>query len=400
MNQRMLLTGVWLCLGASVSAQSYVTSPSGYLSTSGGGHSDRFGTGSISHRHQLIDGNFRSVPMMLKGISFRADNHDYRAFDGLGRSWSNVTLSMARSDFDKVMRSGTDFSTTPTSTPTLVFRGSVTWPTMSGNPGNPAPWGGVRGEYSFPFGSGGTASTWAHTGAEDILADFSFSGCTLANRGPLGMHAYYLDGNASVAYAYAEATLHGPSGSQGGCADPSVPTTSGPQGAMNTFELQVFGPYNPPPYANIMVADSYAVWTAPNAPVVHAYAFNGSAAGWAFPGVSCQKLYLDPAAIFAIAVAMADSNSRSRAVPVNPSGAIPGSFPVTPQLMGVDLWNQCAWNDSRSGAVRLTRAMQIRLPVVDVSSRNAALYESVPNGVHGPRADNDIPCIPLLRYER
>ena len=375
MNKFLLASSI-LALGATSFAQSYVTSPTGYLSTSGESYAYYFGYG-VDHRHQMMDGNFKNSLMVIKDISYRADNRSsFSSYMGMGRTWKNVDLHMATCNYDNSMASGVGgiFTLNATSTPTHVFSGSVTWPTLSAG-GNPSPWGGASGEYSFPFGTGGTTSSWIHIGTDDILADYNFEGGSFVNgyTTTYGL-TYYLDAVANSSYTYAYGTYYGLYSNSGGCADSKTTYTRGAY--QYAYFYAYSNSYGTVSYKNKMRMYSYSYYTGASAPVIHAWALGGSSTGTNFPGVTCQKLFINPAliAIMATGTASASASYYSGTVyPINPGGY--GLFPIVTAAFGVQLWNQAAWADTGNGALKLTRGATLKVPTLNVGIKNAAAYQ-------------------------
>ncbi len=130
-------------------AQTQRTCPKGFESREGPISTNRLGR-HADPRQQFADGDCRGTPITISRVDYRLDLQFYTSTsEGMGRSWTNVTLNLASTDTSKMTAT---FSANILSTPTTVFNKAVTWKTTSGNhyTGLPksAKWGDVA---SFPF---------------------------------------------------------------------------------------------------------------------------------------------------------------------------------------------------------------------------------------------------------
>jgi len=285
---------------------------------------------------------------------------------GMGRDWTSVTLKAADCDIAKISET---FSNNYTSTPTQVYRGAISWPTITGRPAkSPASWGGQKGEYRFPF-----ATPWIYVGVRDICLDYDFSGGTLANQAPWAsskMVSYYLDGYSNITHAQAKQTSHGRGSAQGGCIDSA---TTGAFGAYGYLDARSYGPtYQIPHFRNQHEIYSRSYRTAPGKPVVHVVGLGGTSLGTGFPGINCNRLHLDlskPAVYF-----FRTADQTSSAYTYNSIGM----FPYTEAAEGLPLWWQAAWDDSSTGQLHLTRAVETFIPAVPKLVQRKVLFQTDP----------------------
>jgi hypothetical protein len=325
-------------------------------------------------RLQAVDGQFRQRLMLITEVSYRLDQRNYAAnatSAGVGRTWSNVTLAMSGSDYD---RFGATFSTNGSNTPTRVFSGSMTWADMIGMPiADPAPWGSHG--HAFPF-----TSPWFHAGTEDILFDYVFTGGTLANSATWGGTTsvrYYLDGYYSAYFALGAQVDHPPSPGQTNppfCMDSafSSSTNAARNDIQGIFLYNGDHPSRPD--------EVYLQWrsfnTAPSAPVINALAFAGLPTGVAI-GAACNSLYLDTTMPHILIPQTAASSGTS------PFITLGARF--VPSMGGLSLWFQSAWADSATSRFSLTTATERTVPssIPPRGPRRQTLYSSDPNAVSG-----------------
>ena len=98
----------------------------------------------------------------------------------------------------------------------------------------------------------------------------------------------------------------------------------------------------------------------------------GTSLGRVFPGISCNNLYLDLSqpAIFYFKTA----DKSSAAYTYNSAGL----FPYTKAAEGLPLWWQAGWEDSSSGQLRFTRAVQTSIPEVPPLVIQRVLFQTDP----------------------
>jgi hypothetical protein len=310
---------------ASLAAQPTLTSPTGFLARDANGFAGP--RVSSNGRWMILDGETGIAPSLLKEVSFRPDYREHAAGTGLGRLWSNVSLDISEADARRPSRT---FSSNPVTQPLRVFSGVVVWPDMLGVPAtNPPAWGGANGGLTFPF-----TTPWSYTATADICLDFGFTGGLIIGGGapawpPVMSFPYFLDG------VFADG-LSGVLTSYGtrGCRDTGA--------AAGGWAMVVTG-YG----AGWQTIATVSHATAPNAPVVHALGLGGRPTGAAFPGVACERLFVDPTAptLYFFQRTIGDYAFTTLA------------FPNVPGSNGTPMWFQAAWNDSATGQLKLTDAM-------------------------------------------
>ncbi len=376
---RSLYAGAALTLCSGLLAQDYLTSPPGFLSTEGrSSRSSPLGPYQDS-RIMLFDGELRGRSLSLKELGFRHESGYVHISHG--RSWTNVTLSISNCDMSQLSKT---FSANPTTSPATVFSSSITWPTVTGIPPiSPAPW-----SMRFPF-----STPWIYSGSQDICLDFGFVGGSMSNGKDWGYDSYYLDSH-SVRSTYGEQTYHGKWGYFGGCVDSVFVFPIGASFSISATS-QAGSNYES---AHHLIR-SWSGNTAPYRPVVHAMGLVGRAAGFALPGVTCNKLYLDPTQPFLLTMGTGDREGHSGSL--HPTGTPGGYLTPAPWTAGLKLWGQAAWNDSRTGAVKLTNGIETEIPPIPRRARHDYLYSSYSSTAtegSGLRADSNSNAITRYGY--
>ncbi|MCB9869631.1 MAG: hypothetical protein H6837_07220 [Planctomycetes bacterium] len=233
--------------------------------------------------------------MTISEVRFRADYRSHTTSTGPGKSWSNVILSCGKGDFDSF---GSTFASNRQSTLTMCFSGSVTWPTLSGNPPtSPDVWGGSTGAYRFPF-----TTNYAHDGTADLLMEYEFAGGTLANNlawGTTTSRTYYLDsfGLATDA-ALPQTTAYIPStrldnnsaGVTTRCNDGEHGTTTSGS-YIFASAIAYGGKYGVLNYQNKVVFYHYSYFTGYETPTIHAISSAKNDTGVDL-NTGCNKLHL------------------------------------------------------------------------------------------------------------
>jgi hypothetical protein len=350
-------------LGSIVGAQSLpVASPGSYLSHEGESCADGFGY-LAAYRHMMFDGEIRGRARILKEIRLREDyrNHNF----SVGRIWSSVTLDVSTCDLDKASAT---FTANPTSTPARMFSGLVVWPSLGGIPNRlPATFGGRTGALRFPFSSG-----WVFSGTTDVCLDFVFTGGVLASQNAWTKTSgwYQLDGYGRGWRNPSWMVLYGD-----GCRD-----SSWSLGGVVVLDSATHGPGDPrPTFRNKHVLRSQSFGTARARPVVHAVSVRGTTTGVVFPGLTCEKLFLDLSTPTQYLHLIADVRSSFASSPLV-------MIPFNPLAVGAELWAQAAWRDSQTNRLRLSRASRTAIVGLPRRYRRAALLGTA-NGTTGPVAD-------------
>jgi hypothetical protein len=361
-----LLVGVVLCTGISLAAQTGVSAPVYIDKQEGTGHSVWLGR-HPDMRHQIIEGEFRNRSFTIRELAVRLDT---RELNEQGRSWTQVSISMGVTDINKVTNV---FTTNVIGGLTTVFQAKVDWPTVTGfpKPYKPTLWGDLSGKLRYPF-----KKPWQHTGKLDYLTEFVFQGGTMANNAPwtqFQYHEYHLDGDAMTTMNHQAITAQVPPTSS--CVDPGNLPTSPGQGARLTFTGQVFASTYPnATWANRLVVSFGSLYTAPNAPVIHAIGVAGNSTGISVPA-DCNKLYVDlrqPWSAYFL------KTTVKRGVAISPSTIV--TMHWIPSLSGLEFWGQSAWTNSKTGNFALSQAGRLivpaRQPIMTLPNRLSTLAVS------------------------
>jgi hypothetical protein len=343
--QRILLAGLSLALASTVTAQG-LSQPKGYETTSGGWYSYYAGMYADGRLQFGYGGHQGSGTLqVVTRLQFRRET--YAGTSNYGRTWSNVSLTVADMDFTKRTDTWTDNQISPVQ----VFSASCSWPDTLGKP-TVAPWGSFSGSANdhgdFPF-----KSTWIHNGKWGFSADFEYSGGVLANNGTWGTAAnlYYHDGIAA-ANTSTEAT--GTIWGNTACvytgqttaaywdtwlfADHVPPASSG----NKQFRWQFYTYYNAKSSKNCIGLIS----------VFGNSTGFGTLAG--SKGPSCEQLFIDPSKPFFVwpHVTDADGHWFSQFF----------TAPFTSAWVGASIWSQSVADDSAAGDLQMSRAVEEKVP--------------------------------------
>jgi hypothetical protein len=384
-------------VGTPVAAQStYFFSPQRLAATEGDNACYLFGSWQKA-RHQLVDGENRGTAAQLKAVAFRLDYRSHTSWTtAIGRSWSNVTVDLSDGDLDKMTNV---FTLNTLSTPTRVFSGAVTWPDYNGTPlSRPTLWGGISNSYRVPF-----RTNWNYTGRLDIVSDWQFVGGQLANRSTwtTASTGYWLDSyedpdepRVGTYRPIPKNRLNNNSpGVTGRCND-SFFGSQGIGSHANIF-ARAYGPSTSQTnWRDKLLIWSSSYYTAPGAPVIHAWAFASHDIGFGL-STGCNNLHLLGLQLY-----------FPHAVPPsskNPTGYVRAQ-PIITDWVGVmsslRVVLQAGWADSVTGQFRLSQAHEVILPQdrPPPLPRRGALYEEPTSPVRGP--DQSYIMNPAMRYER
>jgi hypothetical protein len=310
-------------------------------------------------RYQTVDGETRGRSATLREIALRLDYRGHTSDTAAGRRFGRVTIDLCDGDLNTF---GASFTANQKSTPARVFSSSVTWPQQNGFPlATPAVWGGNAGEYTFPF-----TVTWLAAGTRDILSDWTFAGGTLLNSTnwpPTSPLSYYFDSygdpiNTTVATyrSIPDPRLNNTSaGVTGRCNDSAWGAVA--SGAYGYLWATVHGRWAAnTQYRNKLVMYSSSYFTAPNAPVLHAWGFGTNAIGVDI-GTGCNRLHINgPMFLQSFMVAPASVYNNGY------SGYSPLAWPWLSAFANLKVTMQAAWTDSTTGGLGLTQAREATLP--------------------------------------
>lgn len=336
--KQVLLASTVLLLSVPGPAQIYTYSPSATLaSREGSGSCTSFGSRQSS-RTQFLDGNLRGSAMTIKEVAFRPEGMGarYLPSGGMGRSWSSVVVRMAETDHLNYSRT---FSQNFLTTPTIVFQSTVTWPTLSEYVVNlPEPFS-IR----FPF-----RTNYSYSGQRDACVDFTFHGGTLANNATwssVDPKRYDMD---SYSYGNSTGWPSHPLRVGSGCKD-SGSTTKG------------FGWCNSQTTANAThpirhFIDCAGFLLGANTPAVMLLGTGIAFAGIPFPGVTCDRLFVDPSKPM---VLHAGTTNGAGNVSFSPMALI---IPHQPAYLGQEFVFQVGWNDTKTRQLKLSSGSRAGIP--------------------------------------
>lgn len=373
----------FLLLSSAAAAQTYSYSPSRYATQPGGSVHNQFGS-SPAGRCMFMDGDFRGLPMGIKEIAFRPSwsssaallSPDKRPGYFAARSWSQMTLRMSRCD---ATAAEATFSANPTSPPTTVFQGAMSWPEF----------GQFTSARPLPFSiKVPLRATWQHTGTEDICMDFQYSGGVLSGSTPWSEHTQYPLGAFSQGRFAISGARAGLSASARGCVD-SAPGNSWGR-ASSSVNIWAYSPQHPIPSYRGQYSVSVGAMGVEGS-VILAAGLNGRFRGVPFPGVTCNELYLDPAMPWITLSKTAQRQMVSHSFPSQRHFAT---------LVGLGIWSQSAWLDSVTGELKLSAAGLALIPdlPLDPSPIRVHVFTDDPTQATGVGYAGALQ--PVLRYAR
>ncbi len=359
--KKQAICGLALAIAAPLGAQNVIYSPKDLASTEGQYYAYYFFRYSAP-RWQLVDGENRGKAAVISSLSMRLDGtYNYNTSYGMGRTWSNVSLTISEGDFDKF---STTFASNATTTPTSVFSATWSLPSVTGvqSPA-PQPWGGKSGELKIPF-----TSTWVYTGQKDILTDWTYSGGVLANAASWATTTsryYMIDSYGSAneyssigsTYRYIPSTRlnNNSAGVTTRCNDSAHGTST--TGAYSYLYAYAYGEKYPVlNYRGNLYYYHISYYTGYENPVIHALAVANNTTG-ADVGTGCNKLHLVGPLLLFPTVTMPSSYSTSG------YSAYRFNLLKWEQAMsGLKLTVQAAWSDSSTSRFALSQAAEATLP--------------------------------------
>jgi len=182
-----------LCLATSLAAQSYLSSPAGYLTTESSGSlvSSSHPFYSANTRFQYLDASNHGTPKTFQALEIRRDGG---ATYTMPARTVNVALIMAHTNLATATTTfASNYSGSPT---TVIAKKSFNLPDLTTlPPAQPAPWGQIV----FPFDSG---SFFAYDGVQDLLFEFQCDGVSPVSSfySPDTVDAATVPGNGTGSY--------------------------------------------------------------------------------------------------------------------------------------------------------------------------------------------------------
>ena len=333
--------GALFVLGATLSAQ--VVSPPQNASVEGARFAYYLGCysgGSVNGaRYQFAEGGLRGLVVVIKNIGFRRDSVNNTGTRTPGRTWTKVTLHLSDGSVAKMTKTWTMNSL---NTPKKLFDNKYSWPDFTKAPTKiPAPWNPAL---SFPL-----TQAYIYKGKNDLLMDFRFRGGTLSNGVTWrtnSFRAYYLDAANVVTlpdYYPSTTTLHG----NQNCRDSSQSAVGG----IMTVDLRSYAKTG----SNASRQGKFffemgSYFTALNKPVIQALSVFGNAAGQNVG--TCNSLYLKTLLALFGGTAGPPTAIKTTTLPL---------IPYSAKAVGVSIWVQSAWADSKTGGLKLTQAVEAKI---------------------------------------
>jgi hypothetical protein len=384
---RLVLAATVLAMAGTSFAQSWSPLPK-YASEAGKGYQYYFGRYSQG-RFQFADGNFRNTALVVTKVSMRIaqNNRYYSDYYRMGRSWSNVKIDISPADLSTF---NTNFSNNQTSTPTNCYSGTMSWPTI---PVGASPGGLANMPIQAPLT---TPYINAGGGTDDMAVDFRFTGGTLANNfnwSSTTTRYYYTDGYLITSFASGpQRFFHDPN--TNGCVD-SMARPLFYRSYTYQYVYRYSATYRTTSFKNKLRVYNYTYYGAPNKPFVNAVDFLVNTAGVPF-GSGCEKLYLaaSPAMLL-----YPGSMSAFGYGGQNLMGFTNGLVPYSPAFLGAEVFCQSTFNDSVTGAVKLSAASSAKVPTLGLQSNAAAKRKCAYSNTHLPRYQSDFFYVnPIIRY--
>ncbi len=353
-------------LSSALSAQVTFTAPLGYDTVEGNYYGHSLGSYSTG-RYQAVEGSLKGQgTRIMKRVEYRYDlGTNYTPAEGMGRSWTSVTLDVCGTDITKLTAT---FSTNIIGTPTRVFSGQVSWSTVSGKITS-NPWG--QGGLSFPF-----SQVTTYSGQNDLMLDYSFQGGVLKNNAAWTYQSGGQTFSSSMLFRtdgifmgddITSFPVYVPRGTRVA----PICTDAGQAGTFSSWAHHFYLGYSDThPTTSLrgkirMRVQTY--YTAKSAPVVGAITLKGSEVGVSLPGFGCNNLHVDLSGPALYLFATTDANGLS-------GWLIDTTLTPPAGLRGLTTWFQAAWTDSITGQAKLTLAQMSTIPPKPIPSTKRSVY--------------------------
>lgn len=341
-----------------------------------------------SGHYQNIDDELNGKLRPIKSLAYRMDNTSQKATTAAGRSWANVTVKVAEVAYANISRT---FSANLTN-PATVFSGSVNWPSYTGwigaaRPPLPA---AIQPAHTFPF-----TNVWIYTGTNAIVHDYVFTGGTLANNAAwTGTNTSYRFDGAIIVTSMGTGAARFPSNAT--CNDSAITGTSTSTAAQMVTQFNQYSRAFTGPRNNTIEVPIYSRYTAPNSTVIHGVGLAALNNGIGVPiGFGCNNLILDTSAFIQLL-------QTTGGLPRAESTRVTASAPRTPVTLGVDVWMQGVWADSKTGTASLTTASRARAPnlgMTETLPKKAMIWSASTTALTGSRTgDASWTSFPLTFY--
>lgn len=366
--------------GAAFAQSTYRIVPRGHDTVEGGATSHVFAT-YPSMRIQWAEGELGNSPVRLKGIGFRRGGS---IWIGGGRKYANLTIQCSDCDHRTLSRF---FTANSLSTPTRVFSNSIALPMLPPYAVQPRPW---LSSLNFPF-----RTAYLHSGRKDLLLHATMWGGSLDFGAWTRNVPYSLDAPTVgyPKYSWPGYLGDGPfhQTNKVGCRDSRTNTFHGPYANTSIARTLSGAPTNP----NRVSATSYAAWVPPKTPIafLHGVPLLG---GVTIPGVTCNKLYVDPTRSPSIRFVTSRDVLGYTDVGLNLTG---GWIPAQPGWAGIAVATQIAFADSGNGSMRLSQASVSNIPTPPLPSIKRSMTFSPSLQTTAGYNPSKLPSyFPVIRY--
>jgi hypothetical protein len=299
----------------------------------------RFGVG----RHQIITGEWTGKgSKSLSRLSLRRDGERCWPGGGQGRSWTRVRVRLFEANYATVgnnMDRNMGTNSTVFSKPLSLFRGG-TVPSQ-----RPMPWGGSG--LVFPF-----SSPYTYSGRKDLGVEFQFSGGRIQNWTAKNWSFYMLDAYSPASrYATDGYSIHG----YPQCKDTNAKGLGVALYRMTSYARSgVNGSTGS--RANTMDGTMFLHGCALD--TWHTFFFGLGRTQGLYVGQGCNPIYLTQ--VLGVTSAKASSTGGYRRAPT--------IVPYNAAWVGIELWAQAAYRDSKLGIAKYTHATRSVIPAQPVTS--------------------------------
>ena len=337
-------------------------------------------------RHQFAYGDLKGKgAITMKEISFRQDGSRLHS-RSVARTWANLKVQVA--DTNLATLSGT-WTRNHLNPPTQVYNQKHSWPKMTTNPpGAPEPWdnGGLKIVFKGPY---------VYTAKSDMLFDLEFAGGTLANAATWGTSTrktIYLDGRSVFTSCQGRISIYG---LRSPCTYDSDYTGTSTLGGGYGFWVAIT--YNSP--SNRFGFRTYRTNMPKSHPFIHFYSLGGTTSTKVpgpIPGLGCQALQLDLGKMFFAETLITDSTGTFRQANQY--------VPYISGLVGVQIWAQGVWSDTKTKATHLTMTSRLTIAALlgkaDFSGKRVYRYASgTPPKIPVTGFAPSTRYIPIIRYK-
>jgi hypothetical protein len=206
-----------------------------------------------------------------------------------------------------------------------------------------------------------------NNGSADICLDFDFTGGKLFN-GNRWQYSWYQSYHTDSFNG--GDSLGGPWTDLGrGCTDSGSTSPASAIAFANVYSNRYTANAS---YQNKYRVSTRTRYTAKGMPVAHVVSLFGNKTGVNFPGISCEKVFIDMNNPFFLLPVTAGTGTNAE-VYIN--------FPLLPyqkSLEEIPIYVQGVWSDSSTGAMKFTYAQEVILPPMPVVFKRLMIYQPDP----------------------